>query len=341
MRGSQDVPAALRRHPLHQPARLPVHVLRRSVRQEALRVHPAHERKAPAEFPLQLQRVHARAVALHWVENVQPDLDQVRDDRGDGPARVVRHPQAARLADSENPVQPRPDTLTPAAGTHHHALLTTDVVPGPQPIQREPLARLFRHPDRELARLLEHPVAQLGWGRQVEQPLLHTAKTTHHLEETRRDVAADEHPVGLRHHRLHVRQELVDLAVRVLVPQDRLVRRPAQRRAPDLVEVALLHPLHTPRVHVRIAVAFVHHSLHGMVVPHPRLADVVAHHLGHELHRDLQSRCKSSGRVRVEPHEDRHPVHRLTPQRRMNALLRQHPRLLRAPRGGYAHVRPR
>jgi len=47
------------------------------------------EDQVPPELPFELKWVHSCRTELHRIEDINPDLDQIGDDRADGAARVV------------------------------------------------------------------------------------------------------------------------------------------------------------------------------------------------------------------------------------------------------------
>ena len=68
------------------------HVVRRAKGQGVLGVaDPAPKRQVGPEVALERLRLHAGGGNLHRVENIDPDLDQVRDERARRPADVKHH----------------------------------------------------------------------------------------------------------------------------------------------------------------------------------------------------------------------------------------------------------
>lgn len=97
-----------------------------------------------------------------------------------------------------------------------------------------------------------------------------------------------------------------------------------EREALDLVEEVALHPVDAPFIDVPLAVVLMRDALHGVVVVHPGLRDIVAHGLADGRGRNLQHLRQVRGGGGVKPHEDRHAVHGLTLQGSLHALLRVH-----------------
>jgi hypothetical protein len=75
-----------------------------------------------------------------------------------------------------------------------------------------------------------------------------------------------------------------------------------------LVEVPFFDPRDPPVVCMGITVVFMDDPLHGVVVSHPPLVDVVAKEIGHQRRGNAERRSEKIGGNRVEPHEDRYTV---------------------------------
>ena len=286
-----------------------------------MRVHPAHERQSIAELPLELQRIHPRTVALDRVEHIQADLDQVADDRAQRAAAVIGHGQAPLLADGEDARQLRLDLLAPGPRAHHHALLRRHVIARPQPVQRHPIARRFGQLNREISAAPEHLAGQARIGGHIRQRIRHAAQPPVHLEDARRDVAADEIVGRIRQHRGHQVEQRRLAFDREMIAQHLIPRRAGQGEMLDLVEAVPVDPLDAPIVHVPLAFLLVDDPLHRVVVVDPGLAHIVAHRLGHVGGGDFEQPGQVAGRLRVKPHEHGNPIDRLAAQGRVDALL--------------------
>ena len=228
VRRGQDVAAAVRGHALDQPRSGAAHLVSRARGQHALRVHPAHECQSITELPLEFQRIHPRTVTLDRVEHIQADLDQVADDRAQCAAAVIGHGQAPLLADGEDARQLRLDLLAPGARAHHHTLLRRHVIARPQPVQGHPIARRFGQLNREISAAPEHLAGQVRIGGHIRQRIRHAAQPPVHLEDARRDVAADEMVGRIHQHRGHQVEQRRLAFDREMIVQHLIPRAPAR-----------------------------------------------------------------------------------------------------------------
>jgi hypothetical protein len=64
--------------------------------------------------------------------------------------------------------------------------------------------------------------------------------------------------------------------------------------------------------------------LHGMVVPHPGLTDVIPERICNKRGRKFEERSEPGRCVRMEPHPDRHTVDRLLLERGTDTITRRH-----------------
>ena len=86
---------------------------------------PQKVRCLPNSF-LEKQDVHG--FRLDGVEDVEPQVDQVADDRHDIPARMVKDRKAMALGRAVDPHQAGLQETSPMLGRHEHAALRTVIV---------------------------------------------------------------------------------------------------------------------------------------------------------------------------------------------------------------------
>src|SRR5512147_193745 len=92
----------------------------------------------------------------------------------------------------------------------------------------------------------------------------------------------------------------------------------------DLIERSLLHPRDPPVVGVGLPFMFVNNPLHGMVVPHPGLTDVIPERICDTGWRNLKEGSEPGRCLRMKPHPDGDPVCRLLPEGGMDTVTRRH-----------------
>ncbi len=197
----EDVPAGAAAadrssHALDEAFHHAPHLAGPGEREQALRVDPAHETQLLPELALQLQRVHARAPGLHGVQDVEADLDEVRDDGAQRAAAVVGHPEPVPFPDGEELGHERLDHVPPGFGAHHHRLLPRHVVAAPQPVQRHLGAGSAGQLEREAGAAREHRAGERRVCGEVCHRVFEPAQAPVHLEGAGRDVAAQEEPVA-------------------------------------------------------------------------------------------------------------------------------------------------
>jgi hypothetical protein len=156
----------------------------------------------------------------------------------------------------------------------------------------------------------QHLFRQRRAAADIQHSVLHAAQPPVHLEDAGRDIAPDPVLAARAHHRQHKAEQVLEAFHGEAVRKHLFARRARQRKAFDLVEAVLLHPADTPPVLVPLALGLVHHTLHGVVVVHPRLPDIVAHGFRHAGRGDFQHGGQLCGGLRVKPHEDGHSIYR-------------------------------
>ena len=155
MRRGEYVSAAVVGHHIDELFRCAKNLLRSPLRKEVLRVEASHKGESLPEFPLQLHGIHAGAIVLYRIEDVEPHSDQVGDDRADRSARVVCHQHSCALSGGEYAGKLRADHVPPSLRADNHGALAPDVVSRPEPVEGEPGARLTSQVDREVCSLVQ------------------------------------------------------------------------------------------------------------------------------------------------------------------------------------------
>jgi len=238
---------------------------------------------------------------------------------------------------------------SPGIGAHHHGVLAGYVVAGPQPVQRKAVAGRLAKQDREIRTTGEHRVGDLRVLGHVRERLFHAAQPPVHLEDARRNVAAEKGTIRARRldDRVHPGEQVLGVLDGETIGEHLAAGSAGQRPVRDLIETVVHLPPDAPIVGMSLAGGFVDDALHGVVVVDPGLADVVAHGLADVGGRDFQQFAQMFGRAGVKPHEDRDAIDGLSTKGGVNALLaghtevpcrhRPHYRLMRRRRAATVH----
>lgn len=101
MRCTENIAPSVAGHTLDQTFSCTANVIRRTPRQNPLGINSAHEPDFAAEFALQFQWIHARAVALNGIENVHANLDEVFDDGSNSATTMIYNWQFSAFSNCE------------------------------------------------------------------------------------------------------------------------------------------------------------------------------------------------------------------------------------------------
>jgi hypothetical protein len=150
-------------------------IVGRAEGQGVLLVERAPEAQPVPEPDLQFGGIHAGR--LDRVEDVEADLDQVRDDVPDHPVRVVGNLDGGvdRLDPSDQLGHPRFEVATPEGGGDQHARLHSDIVAGPDHVNAHG-GEALRSPEVVPERDLQDRVRDVRLREQVHHQLLEAAQ---------------------------------------------------------------------------------------------------------------------------------------------------------------------
>lgn len=112
-----------------QPQHVGAHLSGRAVHEQVLGIDAAEEGAAVAEVGLQPLGLHLLRTGLDGVDHVDPQIEQLADDRVDRPARVVYDLQTVALGLVDEPFRPWKDVFAQLLGGDEQAVLAAEVVP--------------------------------------------------------------------------------------------------------------------------------------------------------------------------------------------------------------------
>ena len=176
--------AAVLAERVDEPHDLVSHVVDGAAREDLQDVHASVEGEPVAEVVLQALRLHSLRVRLDRIEQVDTELDQLRDERVDRAVAVVHHGHAALVRELRQPRVMRSHERPPGVRRDHQRVLRRDVVVEIDHV--EAVAGDVQH----AAQVLDVHIGQaphdvrrkLGIDREVDQELLHPAQLPADLE---------------------------------------------------------------------------------------------------------------------------------------------------------------
>ena len=189
MRTLQDVAAAFT-HDLSAAADLATHLVRCAGGQGLFDVDAAVKTELVAELPLHLLGIHD--VRLQRVEHIQPDLDQVGEERTDRAVRVLADHGACPVAVVIDQRQPRLDETPPHLLAEHQLGGRTPVVGEVEAIDAQGQLLVDNRQVPLVNDAVQQVLDELRLGGHIDEKLLHTADAPGALEEHHAQLAKQE-----------------------------------------------------------------------------------------------------------------------------------------------------